>query len=359
MRTLLTLSTALLLTACAQSPTSAPTVQPKTTTETVQPLSEVITPINTNYTRFKRWFGGEFDNNEQVWQQKEDAQKTATGKVENPFEHIHHIFAPISAPLVGSDVYFVKQYLDGDPSKIYRQRAYRFSEASDGTIKLEIFSFIDEGAQRDLHLKPELAKALTPAMLKAAPGCDVFWRFDAKTSAYAGTMNKDACKITSRSSGKPIFINDTLKLTETELWIADIATDEAGKVVWGRTDGQSHRNRKVRYFKGWFYINRAGIDAKKTDTKFSGGTNVLIHTEGGRWPLKFDDGKATGYTLELSQLTYENTKTPILKFTLLDDATGKSATYIWSDISASRIGMNLKWFQSGVTVKEGNPAFGF
>ncbi len=359
MRTLLTLSIALLLSACAQSPKSEPATQSKTSTATLQPLSEVIAPIETNYARFKRWFGGEFDNNEQVWQQKEDAQKTATGKVENPFEHIHHIFAPISTPAVGADVYFVKQYLDGDPSKIYRQRAYRFSEMADGAIKLEIFSFLDEAAQRDLHLKPELAKALTPSMLKATPGCDVYWRFDAKTGSYAGTMNKDACKITSRSSGKPIFINDTLKLSETELLIADIATDESGKVVWGRTDGQSHRNRKVRYFKGWFYINRAGVDAKKTDTKFSGGTDVLVHTEGGRWPLKFDDGKATGYTLELSQLTYANTKTPILKFTLLDDATGKSHTYIWSDITATRIGMNLKWFQAGMTVKDAGAEFGF
>ena len=363
MRILLSLSAALLIGACAQNADTAKSQVTmggaKSSAELVQPLSAAATPIEANYARFKRWFGGEFDNNKQVWQQKEDAQKTATGKVENPFEHVHHIFAPINSPAVGKDVYFIKQYLDGDPSKIYRQRAYRFNEMQDGAIKLEIFSFVDEAAQRDLHLKPALANALTPAMLKATPGCDVIWRFDEKTSAYAGSMVKDACKITSRSTGKPIFINDTLKLTDAELWISDVATDEAGKVVWGRTDGQPHRNRKVRYFKGWFYINRAGVDAKKTDTKFSGSTEVLIHSEGGRWPIKFDDGKATGYTLELAQLTYANTKTPILKFTLLDDATGKSATYIWSDTSANRIGMNLQWFQTGLTLKESGSEFGF
>ncbi|NJR44304.1 hypothetical protein HC761_02450, partial [bacterium] len=48
----------------------------------------------------------------------------------------------------------------------------------------------------------------------------------------------------------------------------------------------------------------------------------------------FDDGKPSGYTLELAQLTYQDTKTPILKFTLIEDASKTSATYIWSDTDA-------------------------
>ncbi|NJR44303.1 hypothetical protein HC761_02445 [bacterium] len=239
------LTSLFLLSACAQQPLAQVNVANKSAqaVESLKPVPVAAPATETDFARFKRWFGGEFNNNEQVWQQKEDAQKTATGKVENPFEHIHHVFAPITAPQLGADIYFVKQYLDNDPSKIYRQRLYRFSE-SKGVIRLEIFSFNNEAAHRDLHLKPALAKGIGMAALKTTNGCDVFWRFDRKANAFAGTMQKDACKITSGSTGKPIFINDTLRLSESEIWIADVATDATGKVVWGRSDGQAHRNRK-------------------------------------------------------------------------------------------------------------------
>ena len=70
--------------------------------------------------RFLQWFPGEYDNHEQVWL---DGQ-TEGAEVH---EHIHHIFAPVSIPALGENVFYVKQYSDGDPEKVYRMRAYRLS----------------------------------------------------------------------------------------------------------------------------------------------------------------------------------------------------------------------------------------
>jgi hypothetical protein len=362
------LAAGLLLQACAapayKTAPLAPAQETKPVAPAGAPMQElpVVAPApvqaEKNFARFLRWFTGEFNNNEQVWQQKQDAEKTATGVVQNPFEHIHHIFAPIQNQALGANLFFVKQYLNNDPSKIYRQRLYRLSESSDGTVRLEIFAFQKEAAQRDLHLDAARASALTLGDLRATPGCDVFWRFAEAEKAYIGTMQKDACKIQSKQSAKTIVINDTLRLSESEIWIADVATDTQGNHVWGRKDGLAHKNRKVRYFTGWLYINRAGHKAENWQTKFSPG-KVKLHTEGDRQKILFDDNTASGYTLELAQLTYQNTKVPILKFALIEDSTGKSMTYIWSDTDAGRIGMNLRWFQSGLTEKEDKPHFGF
>lgn len=105
--------------------------------------------MKTNFDRFIEWFGGEWNNNEQVWQQVADAK----GKpVEDKITHTHHIFAPMTAPKIGSHIFYVQQSLDGDLSKAYRQRVYRFTpDEKEGAIKLEIFNLNDEKSFFDAH----------------------------------------------------------------------------------------------------------------------------------------------------------------------------------------------------------------
>ncbi len=45
--------------------------------------------LSADLQRFLDWFPGEYDNHEQVWQQKLDG-------AEDVLEHLHHIFAPVS-----------------------------------------------------------------------------------------------------------------------------------------------------------------------------------------------------------------------------------------------------------------------
>ncbi len=308
---------------------------------------------------FMSWFVGEYSNHEQVWQQKQDAEKTATGIPADPFLNMHHLFAPVTINALGPNLVFVRQRRADEPNKILRQRLYRFSQSGAQSIKLEIFSFVDEDKYRDLHLKPELQNALTNKAITATPGCDVLWRYDVALSAYLGSMPKDVCKIDSKMFKKTVLVNDDLRLTASEIWINDQARDSKGARVWGRADQQPNKNRKLRYFSGWAYINRDGIKATKLSNKFSAQRNILMHNEGQRVPLLFDNGKATGYAIELAQLTYQETGVPILKLALIDEQTGKSLSYIWSDTTATRIGMNLQWLQVGLTVKPAASAFGF
>jgi hypothetical protein len=176
----------------------------------------------------------------------------------------------------------------------------------------------------------------------------VYWRYHAKLEVYEGTMRKDACKI-SAANKTAMVINDVLRLSANEIWISDAAHDLNGKLLWGRKDGVPLKNRKVRYFTGWSYVNRAGPAANDSDTAFASRRDLLIHNEGGRLALLADDGAPTGYLIELAQLTYQETKTPIMKLALIEASTNKSLGYIWTSTDATRIGMNWRWIQVGLT----------
>ena len=315
---------------------------------------------NADLQRLVGWFGGEWDNHEQVWQQKGDAETKKIEKIEDPIPHTHHIFAPVKAPKLGEHIFYVQQSSDGDLKKVYRQRIYRFSlDENEAAVKLEIFTPLDEKAFLNAHLKPQQFATLEITALKATPGCEVLWRYVAAGNEFQGSMKANACSFISQRSGKRIIVNDTLKLTESEIWINDQARDEQGNYVFGSKTNTPVKNRKVRYFDGWVYFNRAGKDAQKTDTTFSSRRDLRLHTEGQTIPILFDDGSESPYLLQLAQLTYQNTKTPILKLALIDKATNKSMTYIWANTNATRIGMNLGWFQAGLTQQKEAVNFGF
>ena len=250
----------------------------------------IAAPLDDDLARFVSWFGGEWNNNEQVWQQRVDA-KGDKSKIEDPISHTHHIFAPVAAPSVGSHVFYVQQHLDADMSKSYRQRVYRFSaDTKENAVKLEIFNLPDDKEWFNAHLTPEKFKDLDAAALKTTAGCEVYWRFQPAQKSFEGTMKPDACSFFSQRQGKKIIISDTLKLTEDEIWINDQAKDEQGNHVFGSKTNTPIKNRKVRYFTGWAYINHAGKNAGENDKEFSFRRDLLLHTEGQVIPLLYKDG---------------------------------------------------------------------
>jgi hypothetical protein len=302
--------------------------------------------------QFLAWFPGEYDNHEQVWQEKID-------RAEHPHERLHHIFAPVEAPAVGRHVYYVQQYLDGDPARIYRQRLYDVREQEDGTLRLTIYSLPDEAKFRNAHLQPESLRNLTPDVLTTTPGCEVFWRWEPSGQALRGYMNEGACTFLSQRSGLRLRVTDDLRLTADEIWIRDEAFDEAGNRVFGHPQRIHHKNRKVRYFTGWAGVKTRGPAATKKDEEWHFSRDIVMHDEGGRWPITGTDGRPSGYSVELARVTYQETRTAVLKLGLIDDASGETLAYSWANPDAARIGINLRWAQIGLTLKSGMAQFGF
>ena len=295
---------------------------------------------------FLGWFAGEYDNNEQVWQQAVDGVAP-----EERHEHIHHIFLPVSAPAVGEHTVFVKQYMDGDYENVYRQRLYSFSVDDErGAIELAIHSFNDEGKYRYTDRDPAFIEGIEPGELRNMPGCNVFWRF--VDGHYLGEMDDGACFYYSANLEQNVYITDTLTLTAEEIRIGDKAFDEDGNRLFGRDE--PHINRKVSYFGGWAAIRRDAFDPVAADPEeMLLVPGLRLHNEGQVVPLVTESGDETGFSLELARLTYQNTRVAVLKLGVLEAATGETVAYSWADPDAARIGINLGWMQAGLTAEGG------
>jgi hypothetical protein len=285
---------------------------------------------------------GEWNNNEQVWQQKLDAEdpKVATKKTakEAPVAHQHQILSPVIAAALGARLLVQQSSGGGDLAQGRAVRLLRFS-ADEGRAGIRQETLLPSTELFGLHLKPEWQAALKPADFKHDKTCDVIWRFNTTEQAYAASQ--------PAPTQAPACEGKFTRVTATQL----LANEG--------TTALSHRHRKVRYFEGWFWFRNAGPSAPATDKNTSFTRKYSLHNEGGRVPVLQDDGTPTNYLLELSVLTYQNTRRPILKFTLLDKTTLKSVTYIWGGPDASTLGMNLGWFQSGLTQKAERVNYGF
>jgi hypothetical protein len=287
------------------------------------------------------WMAGEWNNNEQVWQQKLDAEDPKVLVKEAPVTHQHQILSPMSAAGLGTHV-LAQQNSRGDDlaqKPVVRVLRFKWDESQTGIRQETLLPNPDQAAASNplvgLHQKPELQATLKPADFKHDKDCDLIWRFNAAEQAYAASAAAPPCE------GK------ITRVTATQL----LAHEGATALV--------QRHRKVRYYEGWLWFRNAGPGAPATDKNTSFTRKYSLHNEGGRVPVLQDDGTPTNYLLELAVLTYQNTRRPILKFTLLDKTTMKSVTYIWGGTDAGTLGMNLGWFQSGLTLKSERSNFGF
>lgn len=294
------------------------------------------------------WFTGEFNNFQQVWQEKED--KTPDSLMH---EHIHSIFLPVKMPAMGQNVFYVKQYMDGDTSKIYRMRVYNFSiDPQEEAIRLDIYTFKDEKTYRNADAAPSVLAGLKPEDFTTTEGCGVFWKKEKE--AFIGYMKPKACNFISKRSGKRVFIMDSLKLTSTEIWIRDEAEDENGKYVFGHKGKIHHKLVRVRPFKGWIaWRTEEGKDGKEDKYAFIG--NLKLHDQGWKQRVVLPDGTVTPYSVELSQVIFEK-RIHVMKLAIYEEGKTKAVTYNWTNPEAERIGINLRWIQVGLTqVKENLP----
>jgi hypothetical protein len=300
--------------------------------------------LDDEFALFLRWFPGEYDNNEQVWQQREDGLAD-----EALHERIHHRFVAAPAPAVGEHVFFVLQTMNDDLTQVYRQRVYSFDLLpEEDAIRLRIYRMKDEAAYRDAWKDPASLESLTPDQLTTLPGCEVYWRYNGEF--FDGTMKPGACHFSSRETGQEIYISDTLRLTDQEIWIGDKAVDAQGNYVFGRDT--PHVNRKVRQFRGWMGVRKSHVNPEYDGDDMFFVSGFTIHSEGGRQSILDDDGQPTGYGIELARLTYQNTRVPILKLGVIDETSGETLSYTWAATDSSRIGINLRWLQAGLTALE-------
>lgn len=289
------------------------------------------------------WFAGEFDNHQQHVDEIE-----AEEPPEQLHEWIHSIFHKVELPVFGDNVFYVEQYIEGDPSNIYRNRIYSFSINDEvEAIQLTIYSLKDHEAVIGAHLDATKLEGLTMEDVRTLPGCEVFWRKQADN--FIGWMPDGACRVPSRRSGKIIVIDDDLVLTKNEIWIGDRAEDEDGNYIFGNKLGIPHKLQRSHDFACW------GVFTPEGSKEWEGGTvvrGVTLHDQGGRVDIVTNDEVPRNFRLELEQRVYAGEhRVEVLKIGIYEEGNDESLAYSWAEPGSENIGINLRWFQGGCTKK--------
>ena len=107
--------------------------------------------------------------------------------------------------------------------------------------------------------------------------------------------------------------------------------------------------RRVRFFSGWYAINGGGPKMRPENRDWHTHQDLRAASEGGRVQIRWRDGAASGYSIELVRRTYAERKLDVLQLNVIDDASGQTLDYAWADPSSSIIGINLGWLQLGLT----------
>jgi hypothetical protein len=302
--------------------------------------------LDRDFAYFLSLFEGRYDNELQVF--LDEDLKTPADARNN---RIHSIFKKVALPAFGEHVYYVEQFADGDPQKIYRQRLYVFTpDYGEHAIRLTIHAPKNAAALVGAHRDASKLAALTPADTETFQGCDVFWRRE--EAQFRGDMKPGACRIASRRSGRTIIVSDDLLLGPDRLWIQDRAIDEAGAHVYGNRAGVAHKLRRVEAFSCWVFVLRGAKhgDSGQGNANWQIFRDVLIHDQGGVAQVVTDETPARTVRLRLRNVEWPfGTNRPSLTLYVLDGASDRAVSYAWTESDAERVGINLRWVQASCT----------
>lgn len=189
-------------------------------------------------------------------------------------------------------------------------------------------------AQRNGCVSGEAFEGGCPLGIYLAPAeggemaCSYQWH--ERSDGYAGVMDDP--------SDCPAEFPVELHVTPGHL-VATYAND-AGEVV--------HRARRVTAKPAGSPSTGRHIDPDAADDDFILMRDIALHDEGFVVSIA-DAGKPTGYAVELARLTYQNTRTAVLKLGVVDESSGETVSYSWTEPGTERIGINLRWVQPGLT----------
>ncbi|MEM8986232.1 MAG: chromophore lyase CpcT/CpeT [Pseudomonadota bacterium] len=292
------------------------------------------------------WFPGRYDNQEQVYFQNllDTPEEARNGR-------IHSIFFPVELDGFSGETFYVQQYGDNDPSKVYRQRVYAFTpDYEENAIRLTIFTPKAPETLLDAHLDPSKLEGLGPDDMIARPGCEVYWRRQA--GQFVGYMKPRACSFVSERSGKRIFITDDLFLSEHKIWISDQAEDEDGAYVFGNKAGVPHKNNRARDFKCWVAVK------KRNGEDWTFVRDVAIHDNGDWAEISTDERRPKTVYIRMRNVKWPYGRNrDSLTLYVHEDKDASAVSYAWNEANAERVAVNLRWMQASCTVDKSSFAY--
>jgi hypothetical protein len=164
-----------------------------------------------------------------------------------------------------------------------------------------------------------------------------------KDGSFSAAANVEACSALLPGLGEdaallPLRVTIAGEMLQTQTFADRTRGEAAGEEA-----------RRVRWYSGWAAINGGGPHATAQNQDWHLQRELRLGSEGDRVPLRWRDGTPSGYSLELERTSYPERKLSVLQLNVVEDASGNTLTYVWTDPHADAIGLNLGWLQGGFT----------
>jgi len=259
---------------------------------------------------------GVYDNHAQVWAARENASTVAAPHVR------------VVVETTGRREWAIwRVHLDASPSMDAMWAFREDAGAAPGLVP-----------HRALVSAPAVGKDFDPAQWAPLDACAL--RQAGASQSFAG--DAATCTVLAPGIGAQMALLP-LAVTRNGEWLrVRFYADQA------RGPDACEDLRRVQTFGGWAAINGGGPKAAADSNDWHMDRAVRLDNEGGRYALHWRDGNASGYSLALERVTYRDGNMPVLKLSVIEDASGQALAYAWANPEATRIGINLGWVQVGL-----------
>ena len=286
--------------------------------------------------RLVAWFEGDFDNQEQVWFENERRSRVAVGE---RHERVHATHSRVNLPVFGQYVFYVEEYLDDDPARIFRQRLVTFESAREAGVRMRLWFFRQPanvvGAQKDAAK----ISGITRADVSEIAGCDVLWVLEG--DQYVGGMQPRACVFGDKAERR--YSQHDLILSATKYWRVDRTfLLDSGRLYQGHPAGVPHkmvRTKKfscdINFYAGDYLQGPHPDDQAILDQE--------IHSQGGTIKVtRASDRKEYVFRLRDKEYPYFE-ENPDFMFLSVRRGNEPFLAYSLHDPAATLIGFNLGW----------------
>ena len=244
---------------------------------------------------------------------------------------------------------------------------YRLLKTEQGHWRLE-FHVADSDRPADMPPALKLASALEFDLQAGAEGatvllgrgdsagCQLRFRRRARAAAsepvFAADLNQGHCLPTllpdSPDADGPLHVEIEAEGLHICSGSADDCADRARWLSY----------RRALIFTGWAFMHPDGpqpLGRFPTSALTVGASGLRLHSEGGTWWFTDEQGNPTGYGIRIER-PYYSPQIRVLKLGLvrLQDS-DSTVVYTWTAADSKRIGINLRWLQSGLTLAEDSP----
>lgn len=274
------------------------------------------------------WFEGEFDNEEQLWFERDPRSNTPE---DDRHQRVHTIHKRMDAPQFGDHVFYVEEYSDHDPTQIFRQRIVIFSSDSEaGQIRMRQGFFADAGAVKGAHRDVSMFTALTQDEVFFIDTCDVFWSRVA--DQFEGKMKDKAC-VFGEGDERRYSVHD-ITLSQNKYWREDLTYLVAdGSFFRGTKPGHPTKMRRADTF-----TCEVAFRSENASQQVKG---LPIHTQGGTVDLiREEDGQSITLMIRQKEYPYYSERPDFMFFSVRNTGEFRSIAYAVTDTDARRIGIS-------------------